>query len=575
MGVLAVCAVLVLRPGRGLEPLKAAAQAVTAPSSGLEILEVRPSFFVIAGAGANIGVQVGEDGVVVVDAGSAAGAPGVLAAIKRISPKPIRYVIDTGPDADHVGGNETLVDGWRKTVRRRHSGRRPAERREPSWLPSSRPKGVLRHMAKSPAGGWPTEVFHYSRKAMYLNGEAIEVLHQPAAHTDSDVFAFFRRSDVVIAGDVLDTRQFPVIDVERGGSIQGEIAALNRLADLAVASVPVVTREAGTIVVPGHGRLCDQYDVVEYRDMVTIIRDRVRDLMKAGRSLAEVKAAQPAKGYMGRYGNPNGALDHGSLHRGRLPEPREGEVVRTSAAAAAPCSSWPLLDRQPCARNSSRRRREAGARQSADRPHRLLGVVRDRELAVPDGDAAKGEYRRIPSSRAALPLINAWDPAADERAGNQCKSYGAGAIMSVPGRLHITWQDADTLRIETDAGTQTRLFHFAPRTTGSSPGATQLAGGIRGGVGTRGWTDGGGSLRVVTSNLRAGYLRKNGVPYGERATVTEHFDVAPLAENGRLLLVTTIVEDPEYLTGPYVVSPHFKKEPDGSKWDPTPCSSTW
>ena len=141
---------------------------------------------------------------------------------------------------------------------------------------------------------------------MYLNGEAIEVLHQPAAHTDSDVFAFFRRSDVVFAGDVLDTRQFPVIDVERGGSIQGEIAALKRLAEIAVPSTPVVTREAGTIVVPGHGRLCEQYDVVEYRDMVTIIRDRVRDLMKAGRSLAEVQAAQPAKGYMGRYGNPGG-----------------------------------------------------------------------------------------------------------------------------------------------------------------------------------------------------------------------------------------------------------------------------
>jgi hypothetical protein len=182
---------------------------------------------------------------------------------------------------------------------------------------------------------------------------------------------------------------------------------------------------------------------------------------------------------------------------------------------------------------------------------------------------AKGEYRRIPSSRAALPLINAWDPAADERAGNQCKSYGAGAIMSVPGRLHITWQDADTLRLETDAGTQTRLFRFAPRAT-SSPRSWQ-------GESAATWepATGGGSLRVVTSNLRAGYLRKNGVPYGERATVTEHFDVAPLAGDGRLLLVTTIVEDPEYLTGPYIVSPHFKKEPDGSKWDPTACSSTW
>ena len=307
--VAATCVALVSLYGRRREPLKAAvvdvAQRATAPSSSLEILEVRPSFFVIAGAGANVGVQVGEDGLVVVDAGSAAAAPAVLDAIKRISPKPIRYVIDTGPDADHVGGNETLANAGEKIFAGALGG--GAQNAAERVAPILSAEGVLRHMAKSPAGGWPTEVFHYSRKSMYLNGEAIEVLHQPAAHTDSDVFAFFRRSDVLVAGDVLDTRQFPVIDVERGGSIQGEIAALNRLAELAVVSVPVVTREAGTIVVPGHGRLCDQYDVVEYRDMVTIIRDRVRDLIKAGRSLAEVKAAQPAKGYMGRYGNPGGA----------------------------------------------------------------------------------------------------------------------------------------------------------------------------------------------------------------------------------------------------------------------------
>jgi cyclase len=302
--VVAVCAVLSLRHGDSLEPLKgAASQAAAAPSNSLEILEVRPSFFVIAGAGANIGVQVGEDGVVVVDAGLAAGAPGVLAAIRRISAKPIRYVIDTGPDIDHVGGNEALSKAGEKLFAASTLGGGAVD----SVAPIISAEGVLRHMATSPAGGWPTEVFHYSRKYMYLNGEAIEILRQAAAHTDSDVFAFFRRSDVVVAGDVLDTRQFPVIDVERGGSIQGEIAALNRLVELAIPSVPVVTREAGTIIVPGHGHLCDQYDVVEYRDMVTIIRDRVRDLIKAGRSLAEVKDAQPAKGYMGRYGNPGGA----------------------------------------------------------------------------------------------------------------------------------------------------------------------------------------------------------------------------------------------------------------------------
>jgi glyoxylase-like metal-dependent hydrolase (beta-lactamase superfamily II) len=142
---------------------------------------------------------------------------------------------------------------------------------------------------------------------MYLNGEGIEVLHQPAAHTDGDVVVFFRKSDVVVAGDILDTTRFPAIDVARGGSIQGEIAALNRLVDLAIPSVPIVSREAGTIVVPGHGRLCDQFDVVEYRDMVTIVRDRVQELVDAGRSLEQVKAASPARGYTRRYGGESGA----------------------------------------------------------------------------------------------------------------------------------------------------------------------------------------------------------------------------------------------------------------------------
>ena len=187
---------------------------------------------------------------------------------------------------------------------------------------------------------------------------------------------------------------------------------------------------------------------------------------------------------------------------------------------------------------------------------------------------AKGEYRRIPVSPAAVPIINAWDPAADTRAGNQCKSYGAGAIMNVPGRLHITWQDADTLRVDTDAGTQTRLFRFAAPASSSGTRPTWQ------GQSSAQWEraagpESGGSLRVVTTNMRAGYLRKNGVPYSERATVEEHFDVAPLPDGGTLLLVTTIVADSVYLNAPYVVSPHFKKEPDGSKWDPTPCSSTW
>ena len=163
-----------------------------------------------------------------------------------------------------------------------------------------------------PAAALPTETFDQARKYMFLNGEGIEVLHQPAAHSDGDVVVFFRRSDVVVAGDILDMTRFPLIDVEKGGTIEGEIAALSKLVELAIPSVPIVTREAGTIVIPGHGHLCDQLDIVEYRDMVSIIRDRVRDLKDAGRSLDQVKAASPARGYTRRYGSDSGSstTDH-------------------------------------------------------------------------------------------------------------------------------------------------------------------------------------------------------------------------------------------------------------------------
>jgi hypothetical protein len=190
----------------------------------------------------------------------------------------------------------------------------------------------------------------------------------------------------------------------------------------------------------------------------------------------------------------------------------------------------------------------------------------------------KGDYRGVPITKEALQVVNAWDPAADEAAGNQCKSYGAAAIMRVPGRIHVTWQDYNTLRLDTDAGTQTRLFQFAlvpapaekPTWQGHSVARWERSGGGRGNPAAAA-----GSLTVVTTNMRAGYLRKNGVPYGESAKVTEYFDVAPMPNSGQLLVVTTVVDDPRYLTQPFIVSSHFKKEADGSRWDPAPCSSTW
>jgi hypothetical protein len=176
----------------------------------------------------------------------------------------------------------------------------------------------------------------------------------------------------------------------------------------------------------------------------------------------------------------------------------------------------------------------------------------------------KGDFQAVPMTEEARKVANAWDPAADEAAGNQCKAYGAAAIMRVPARFHITWQDGNTLRVESDAGMQTRLFHFNAPPSRESERTWQ-------GYSTAEWEKP-GSLKVSTTNLRAGYLRKNGVPYSENAALTEYFDLAPVPSGGQVLLVTAIVDDPRYLQQPFIVSSQFKKEADGSKWDPTPCT---
>jgi hypothetical protein len=177
----------------------------------------------------------------------------------------------------------------------------------------------------------------------------------------------------------------------------------------------------------------------------------------------------------------------------------------------------------------------------------------------------KGDYQSVPMTAEARKVADAWDPAADEAAGNQCKAYGAAAIMRVPARFHITWQDENTLRVESDFGMQTRLFHF-------SAAATQTGERTWQGYSTAQWQRP-ASLKVATTNLRGGYLRKNGVPYSENAAVTEYFDMAPLPSGGQVLMVTAIVDDPQYLAQPFTVSSQFLKEADGSKWDPTPCSA--
>jgi cyclase len=287
------------------------ARPTASRSDGLDILQLRPNFYLIAGAGGNIGVQVGPDGLVVVDSGSAARASAVVAAVRALSPQPIRYVINTSADPDHVGGNQVVAQAGQTILNLNNAVLSGLTNGGAAAVLAA--EGVLRRMSAPtgqvspfPAAAWPTETFHGRRSYMYLNGEGIETLHQPAAHSDGDSVVFFRRSDIVMAGDVIDTTRFPMIDVDRGGSINGEIAALNRLVDLAIPSFPLVWQEGGTYVVPGHGRVYEQTDVVEYRDMVTIIRDRVQALIDQGRSLEEVQAARPAQGYARQYGSDSG-----------------------------------------------------------------------------------------------------------------------------------------------------------------------------------------------------------------------------------------------------------------------------
>lgn len=284
------------------------AAGARAAAQDLEVVQVRPNFYMLVGAGSNIGVQIGDDGVVVVDAGQASRSDAVLAAIRRITSKPIRYVINTSADPDHVGGNETISQAGQTLFTGRTIGLPTEFAGTAASILST--ENVLTRMSGAtpayPAAALPTETFFYARKYMFLNGEGIEILHQPSAHTDGDAIVFFRRSDVIVSGDVVDTTRFPVIDVARGGTIDGEIAALNRLVDIAIPSVPIVSREVGTSVIPGHGRVVDQVDLVDYRDMVTIIRDRVRDLIKAGRTLEQVKASDPTRGFKARYGSTTG-----------------------------------------------------------------------------------------------------------------------------------------------------------------------------------------------------------------------------------------------------------------------------
>ena len=259
----------------------------------VEVIRVQPNFYMIAGAGGNIAVQIGPDGVLLVDTGAARMTDRVLAEIRKLSSQPIRFIINSSADADHVGGNEKLAKAGEGAV---------VIGTENVLTRMSAPTGK---QAAFPVAAWPTETFFQKQKPMYFNREGIQIISH-AAHSDSDSIVFFRRSDVIVAGEIFDTTHFPVIDIDKGGSIQREIDALNQIAELAIPSIPLMWQEGGTYVIPGHGWLADQADVVEYRDMVTIIRDVIADMIGKGMTLEQVQAANPTKGYRKQYGSDSG-----------------------------------------------------------------------------------------------------------------------------------------------------------------------------------------------------------------------------------------------------------------------------
>ena len=255
----------------------------------------RGIYLLAGGTGGNVTVQVGPEGVLMVDSGIESAGPRIMAEIRRLSARRIRYIINTHAHPDHVGANAAIV---------RLAGNDPAQP-----LKIIGHENVLNRLTASvpgqprfPEEGLPLDEYGTATKNLHFNGEAVIVYHEPNAHTDGDSIVLFRGSDVISTGDIFAPGAYPFIDLDRGGSVSGEIAALNHILDL---TVPAKTQEGGTYVVPGHGRICDQADVVEYRDMVVIVRDRVRDMATKGMTLEQVKAAKPSRDYDTEYVSSN------------------------------------------------------------------------------------------------------------------------------------------------------------------------------------------------------------------------------------------------------------------------------
>jgi cyclase len=279
-------------------------RAAPVEAQDVRVLPVRGNVYMFVLPSGNITVQVGADGVLVVDTASPPLSAPILAEIRKLSSKPIRYVINTDFHPEHTGGNEIFSKAGGIKIGGGILGSDEAG----AILIAH--ENVLNRMSEpvgqdsaTPSALWPTSTFFGDRKDLLFNDEAVQTLHQPAAHTDGDSIVFFRRSDVISAGDVFLTTGYPVIDTKAGGTINGIVDALNRIIDL---TVPNHVQEGGTMVIPGRGRLCDEMDVIEYRDMMTIIRDRIRDMITRKMTLEQVKAARPTRDFDARYGSDTG-----------------------------------------------------------------------------------------------------------------------------------------------------------------------------------------------------------------------------------------------------------------------------
>jgi glyoxylase-like metal-dependent hydrolase (beta-lactamase superfamily II) len=275
--------------------------ALASADGDLEVLLVQGNVYVLAGPGGNTTVQIGSEGPLLVDTQPAALSARILEAVRALTPRPIRHVVLTSGGEQSAGGAGSLAKAGRyirviDSIDPRGWDTRASIIAHVNVLNRMNAAGVA-------ADSWPTDTYFTSEWALFSNGEAVQLFHVPAAHTDGDTLVFFRRSDVVSTGAIYDATAYPRFDSRRGGSINGIIEGLNRVLDI---TIPGENQEGGTVVIPGRGRLSDETDVANYRDMVTIIRDRISDLIAKGMSLEQVRRTKPTSDYDGLYGSEAG-----------------------------------------------------------------------------------------------------------------------------------------------------------------------------------------------------------------------------------------------------------------------------